>query len=83
MEDVLVYDVVRQSGGWAVAQGEQTICCYRSQEEAIAQARLLGHDAFDRGATSHIRVQTLLGDFRMEYSYGAPCPESHYRGGRY
>ncbi len=83
MEDVLIYDVVRQSGGWAVAHREQTLCCYRSQEEAIAKARLLGHDAFDRGATSHIRVQTLLGVFRTEHSYGAPSPESHYRGGRY
>ena len=83
MGSVLVYDVVRRTGGWAVAQGELTLCSYRSQEQAIAQARLLGHDAFDQGATSHIRVQTLLGAFRIEYSYGAPCPESHYRGGRY
>lgn len=83
MENELVYDVVRRSGGWAVANGEQTLCCYRSQEQAIAQARLLGHEAFDRGVTSHIRVQTLLGVFRTEYSYGAPAPESHYKGGRY
>ena len=83
MEMVLVYDVVRHTGGWAVAQGETKLCSYRSQEQAIAHARLLGHDAYDRGETCAIRVQTHGGDFRTECTYGVDGPESSFRGGRF
>lgn len=82
---ILIYDVVRQEGGWAVAQGEERLCCYRSREEAIAQARLLGHDAFDRGESSRIRVQVFGGDFRIECTYGSDGlgESSSFRGGRF
>jgi hypothetical protein len=82
---ILIYDVVRQEGGWAVAHGEERLCSYRSREQAIAQARLLGHDAYDRGETSRIRVQIFGGDFRVECTYG--CDElgesRSFQGGRF
>jgi hypothetical protein len=82
---MMIYDVVRQQGGWAVACGEERLHSYRSREEAIAQARLLGHDAFDRGETSTIRVQAPGGDFRTECTYG--CDKvgeaNSFQGGRF
>ena len=82
---MLIYDVVRQEGGWAVTHGDQRLHSYRSREEAIAQAWLLGHDAYDRGESSRIRVQVFGGDFRTECTYGCDDPgeSASFQGGRF
>jgi hypothetical protein len=62
------YFVVRRAGGWAVQYDETELCCYRTQEQAIAQARLIGRE---RGQ-AEIRVQEpVSGRFRIEAMYGA------------
>lgn len=62
------YYVVRQPGGWAVEYDARVLCCYRTQEQAIAQARLLGRE---RGEACDIMVQEVAtGRFRTEASYG-------------
>ena len=65
----LTYFVVRQPGGWAVKYDGTVLCCYRTQEQAIAQARLLGRDL---GKDCDIQVQEpLSGRFRTEAVYTA------------
>lgn len=67
----LTYTVKRRPGGWAVEYGDEWLCCYRTQEQAIAHARQLGHNGWrDGGATSEIRVQTPTGLVRTECVYG-------------
>jgi hypothetical protein len=64
----LTYYVVRQPGGWAVKYDSQVLCCFRTQEQAIAQARLLGRE---RGEACDIQVQELTtGRFRTEVTFG-------------
>ena len=67
----LTYTVTRRPGGWAVEYGDELLCCYRTQEQAIAHARQLGHDGWrDRGTPSEIRVQSPTGLVRTECVYG-------------
>jgi hypothetical protein len=63
------YYVVRQPGGWAVEYDDKVLCCFRTQEQAVAQARLLGRE---RGVACDILVQEIsTGRFRTEVSYEA------------
>jgi hypothetical protein len=62
------YFVVRRSGGWAVQYDDIELCCYRTQEQAVAQARLIGREH----GQAEIRVQEpVTGRFRIEATYGA------------
>jgi len=61
------YYVVRRSGGWAVQYDDVELCCYRTHEQAVAQARLIGRE---RGQ-AEIRVQDpASGRFRVEATFG-------------
>ncbi len=65
----MTYFVVRQPGGWAVRYDDNVLCCYRTQEQAVAQARLLGRE---RGVTCDVQVQEpVTGRFRTEAVYEA------------
>ena len=66
------YYVVRQTGGWAVEYEDTILCCYRTQEQAIAQARLLGREHAD---SCEVQVQEITtGKFRTEATFGAEFP---------
>lgn len=63
------YYVIRQPGGWAVEYDDKVLCCFRSQEQAIAQARLVGRE---RNEACEVKVQEpATGRFRTEASYDA------------
>jgi hypothetical protein len=65
----LNYFVVRRPGGWAVEYDETTLCCYRTQEQAVAQARLIGRE---RGLPCEVKVQEpITGRFRTEACFNA------------
>jgi hypothetical protein len=65
------YTVKRRPGGWSVENGEQSLCCYRTQEQAIAHARQLGHDGWrDGGMPAEVRVLGVTGLWRLECVYG-------------
>ena len=67
----LTYTVRRRPGGWAVENGEEWLCFYRAQEQAIAHARQLGHDGWhEGGAASEILVESPTGRVTTEYVYG-------------
>ena len=67
----LTYTVKRRPGGWAVEFGDERLCCYRSQEQAIAHARQLGHNSWrDGGAPSEIQVLSPTGRLTIECVYG-------------
>jgi hypothetical protein len=71
MAHVTYYYVVRQPGGWAVEYDDKVLCCFRSQEQAVAQARLIGRE---RNEACEIKVQeATTGRFRTEASYGLPA----------
>jgi hypothetical protein len=58
------YYVVRQPGGWAVEYDDTVLCCYRTMEQAVAQARLIGRE---RGVPCEVKVQEpATGRFRTE-----------------
>lgn len=66
-----IYTVTRRPGGWAVESDEQILCCFRSQEQAIAEARSLGRaDWRERGSPSEILVLDVTGLRRTEAVYG-------------
>jgi hypothetical protein len=68
----LTYYVRRQPGGWAVEYDNSVLCCFRTQEQAVAQARLLGRD---RGEACEVKVQEITtGRFRTEATFGVPSP---------
>jgi hypothetical protein len=68
---LITYTVKRRPGGWAVEYGDEWLCCYRTQEQAIAHARQLGHNGWhDGGAPSENLVETDTGRTRSEYVYG-------------
>ena len=65
----LTYFVVRRPGGWAVEYDETVLCCFRTHEQAVAQARLIGRE---RGMPCDIKVEEpFTGRFRTEVTYGA------------
>ena len=67
----LTYIVKRRPGGWAVEYGDEWLCCYRTQEQAIAHARQLGHNGWrDGGAPSEVQVLGVTGVLRTECVYG-------------
>lgn len=67
----LTYIVKRRPGGWAVEYDDEWLCCYRTQEQAIAHARQLGHNGWrDGGQPSEIMVQGPTGLTRRECTYG-------------
>lgn len=67
----LTYIVKRRPGGWAVEYDDEWLCCYRTQEQAIAYARLLGHNGWhDGGIPCEIQVLSTTGLLRTEYVYG-------------
>ena len=67
----LTYTVKRRPGGWSVEYGDQSLCCYRTQEQAIAHARQLGRDGWtDGGTPSEIKVLGVTGLLRTECVYG-------------
>ncbi len=67
----LIYKVVRRPGGWAVEYDDQTLCCYRSQEQAIAEARLLGRSGWEQGGRpSRVQVHSTTGLVRTEATFG-------------
>ena len=64
----LTYYVVRQPGGWAVRYEDAVLCCFRTHEQAIAQARLL---AREQDQACDIQVQDVFsGRFRVEATFG-------------
>ena len=63
----VTYYVVRQPGGWAVEYDDKVLCCFRTQEQAIAQARLIGRE---RKESCDVMVQEIAtGRFRTEATY--------------
>jgi hypothetical protein len=67
----LTYNVVRRPGGWAVEYDSAVVCCYRTLEQAIAQARQLGRDGWEtRGYPSLVQVETIHGAIRTEVAFG-------------
>jgi hypothetical protein len=69
------YHVVRRPGGWAVEYDSKVLCCYRSLEQAVAQARELGREDWRAaGRPSEIQVQSVTGRFRVEAIYGHDRP---------
>ena len=68
----LTFKVVRHPGGWAVEFDDRILCCYRSQEQAIAQARLIGRDRWeDDGSHARVEVESVTGGRRIEVTFGA------------
>jgi hypothetical protein len=66
------YTVKRRPGGWAVEYGDEWLCCYKSQEQAIAHARQLGHNEWrGSGRPCEIQVQAATGVTRIECVYGS------------
>jgi hypothetical protein len=66
----LTYNVVRRPGGWAVESETGSHCCYRTFEQAVAQARQLGRDGWEAdGHPSLVRVETVHGAIRTEVSF--------------
>lgn len=69
MDEAKTFYVIRQPGGWAVEYDDKVLCCFRSQEQAVAEARLIGRE---RHEACEIKVQEpTTGRFRIEASYGA------------
>ena len=69
----LTYYVVRQPGGWAVRYDDKVLCCFRTHEQAVAEARLLGRD---RGQACDIQVEEVsTGRFRTVASFGMAAAE--------
>ncbi|HTI66429.1 MAG TPA: DUF2188 domain-containing protein [Caulobacteraceae bacterium] len=67
----LTYTVKRRPGGWAVQSDDEQLCCYRTQEQAIAHARQLGHNRWrEAGQPCEIQVQGATGLTRTECVYG-------------
>ena len=67
----LIYNVVRHPGGWAVEYDDQKLCCYRTQEQAIAHARQLGRDGWHvEGRPCQIQVRSITGLLRTEATFG-------------
>jgi hypothetical protein len=67
----LTYKVVRRPGGWAVEYDDQVMCCFKSQEQAIAEARLLGRTHWEQGGQpSQVQVQSITGLVRTEATFG-------------
>ena len=67
----LTYNVVRRPGGWAVEYDSTVLCCFRTFEQAVAQARQLGRDGWEgRGHPSLIQVETPHGVIRTEATFG-------------
>lgn len=65
------YTVMRRPGGWAVETGEQMLCCFRTQEQAIAQARELGREGWrEHGEPAEVQVLGVTGLVRVEATYG-------------
>ena len=73
----LTYTIKRRPGGWAVEYGDDWLCCYRTQEQAIVHARLLGHNGWrDGGAPSEIQVLGVTGVLRTEWVYGKDAQQA-------
>jgi hypothetical protein len=67
----LTYNVVRQPGGWAVQTDGVVLCCYRTLEQAVAQARHLGRAGWeDGGRPCIVQVETPHGAIRTEVAFG-------------
>ena len=67
----LTYHVVRRPGGWAVEYEAVILCCYRTFEQAVAQARQLGRDGWEgKGRPSQVKVETPHGAIRTEITFG-------------
>jgi hypothetical protein len=67
----LTYNVVRRPGGWAVEYDANILCCYRTLEQAVAQARQLGRDGWEGdGRPSLVQVETPHGAIRTEIAFG-------------
>lgn len=67
----VTYTVKRRPGGWAVEFGDEWLCCYRTQQQAIAFARQLGHNGWhDGGAPAEIQVLSPTGRLTIECVYG-------------
>ena len=65
-----VVSVLRTDGGWAVVHERRILATYRHQEEAIAHARLHGHDLWDHGHACEVLVYEASGRARPECAYG-------------
>ena len=67
----LTYKVVRSPGGWAVEYDGRMVCCFKSQEQAIAEARLLGRTHWEEGGQpSRVQVHSTTGLVRTEATFG-------------
>jgi hypothetical protein len=65
------YTVTRRPGGWAVETDDQMLCCFRTLEQAIAQARELGRAGWrEHGEPAEVQVLGVTGLIRTEVVYG-------------